>query len=163
MMTKTFNTYDSVLAADYLRALAFEHSKNFNVTKVQKLLYICYGYYLARHNQRLVNEHPQAWPYGPVFPRVRNHVDFSHVTSKSDPKFSAISHDQTVTELFLEAVRDLGDASAKALSDWSHQNDSPWDLTVKANGGKWGATIVDDLIKPYFSSLEASENEANKN
>lgn len=44
------------------------------MTKIHKLLYISYGIFLARENKRLTNEHPQAWPFGPVFPRVHNKV-----------------------------------------------------------------------------------------
>lgn len=38
--------------------------------KSQKLLYCCYGAVLAETNERLTDEHPEAWPYGPVFPRT---------------------------------------------------------------------------------------------
>ena len=39
-------------------------------TQVQKILFICYGLYYAKNNRLLFDDDkPQAWPFGPVFPR----------------------------------------------------------------------------------------------
>ena len=72
--------YNSVTMASYIIAYANEHRYMMNMTKLQKLLYITYGVYMAVKGERLINEHPQAWPYGPVFPTTRNKLlkkDFS--------------------------------------------------------------------------------------
>lgn len=66
--------YSSVVLAYYIVALMNQRGLEINMTKLQKLLYIAYGTYLAIKNQRLTNEHPQAWPYGPVFPTTRNRL-----------------------------------------------------------------------------------------
>lgn len=39
-------------------------------TQAQKLLYCCYGIVLAAFDERLTDEHPKAWPGGPIFPRA---------------------------------------------------------------------------------------------
>lgn len=64
--------YDSLDIAKYIVAKANKEKYGINMTKMQKLLYIVYGVYLRVYNERLTNEHPQAWPYGPVFPKTRN-------------------------------------------------------------------------------------------
>lgn len=73
MINDTYK-YDSVTVANYIIAFANENKFFINMTKLQKLLYIAYGVYLSVKNERLTNEHPQAWPYGPVFPTTRNRL-----------------------------------------------------------------------------------------
>lgn len=41
-----------------------------NLTKLQKLIFCCYGVALAEGNIRICKEHPKAWDHGPVFPQV---------------------------------------------------------------------------------------------
>ena len=48
--------------------------------KSQKLLYCCYGAVLAETNERLTDEHPKAWPYGPVFPRTFTDINKGRLT-----------------------------------------------------------------------------------
>ena len=80
--------YNSVEVAKFIVATANNKHLSINMTKVQKLLYIAYGIFLAVKGYRLTNEHPQAWPYGPVFPTTRNKllkIDlYSIATSDSD-------------------------------------------------------------------------------
>ena len=82
--------YKSTIVATYIAALANEKRVSVNMTKIQKLLYIAYGIYLAVKDSRLTNEHPQAWPYGPVFPTTRNKlqkgVDWQFTTDDARTK-----------------------------------------------------------------------------
>ena len=76
---KLIEEYESKDVAIYLRALAIQMNKPpLNVTQTQKLLYILYAYYMVSvppyndgNGCRIINESPQAWPYGPVFPKTR--------------------------------------------------------------------------------------------
>jgi len=77
------NTHDSVTAANYLRAYAYDKGVNLNVTQVQKLLFLAYGIGLAKFKTKLVGEEPKAWPYGPVFPRARKNFDTAPKLSDS--------------------------------------------------------------------------------
>ena len=36
-----------------------------NITKLQKLVYCCYGVVLAAQDTRLCKEHPKTWAHGP--------------------------------------------------------------------------------------------------
>ena len=42
--------------------------------KLQKLVYIAHGWTLALSAKPLVNQEPEAWDRGPVFPELRDHV-----------------------------------------------------------------------------------------
>ena len=59
-MAEEFESMDSVVVANAIRALAKEKNIDVNMTKIHKLLYISYGVLLARKNIRLTKEHPQA-------------------------------------------------------------------------------------------------------
>lgn len=123
----------------------------YNNTKIQKLLYILYGFYWARRNLRLVGEQPKLWPHGPVFPRVFKYIQKNGFYSGDDTIFLEIQNaDQ---ELFDELIRDFGMFKAGTLSDWSHNEGSPWARTKLDVGDRWNTPINDDYIQTYFSGL----------
>ncbi len=125
-----------------------------NITKVQKLLFIAYGYCLAKHNRVILDERPKAWPYGPVFPKTRNKVDFSKVPTLDDIEFSEISQDDIVKEVFNMAIDKYSEYSASKLTSWSHMPGGPWDMTTKSEGFDWNNPIPDEYIKEYFSNID---------
>lgn len=158
--------YRSTDVAFYIIALANDRKISINMTKVQKLLYIVYGAYLRIYGVRLLNEHPQAWPYGPVFPTTRNKL-LKH-------EFSLISKDNTIGEEEREKIitdeklnkvidfvfRHFGDWNAGQLSEWSHSDGSPWHQTINRDGFKWGDVIPDNAIMDYFNSIISVKSEA---
>ena len=141
----------SVVLAKYIAAYANNHNFSINMTKLQKLLYITYGVYLAVKGKRLTNEHPQAWPYGPVFPTTRTKL------LKCCLDDIITFDDLTITEEIKSCVKlvfnSFGSYNASFLSAWSHKPNSPWDKTVNQDGFKWGNTISDEYILPYFKTL----------
>ena len=147
-------TYDSVIAAKYLLALAFQKGIVLNVTKVQKMLYIAYGYFLANHDYVITAEEPKAWPYGPVFPRTRNKVKFDMVYKTSDPELVEIVSDELVTQTFNNIIDKYAHYSAAQLSEWSHMDGGPWALTTKENGFNWNEPIPNNYIKTYFKNID---------
>lgn len=152
-METALRTYDSVTAAKYLMALAFKKGIVLNVTKVQKMLFIAYGYFLSKHNHVLLNESPRAWPYGPVFPKTRKEIDFGKMISTDDPELKEIAQDETVTETFDRIIDKYAKYSATQLSDWSHMAGSPWHKTTKIKGFDWNHAIPNHLIKDYFQEV----------
>lgn len=148
--------YDSVTVAKYIVAKANEKNITVNITKVQKLLYIAYGIYLAVKESRLTDEHPQAWPYGPVFPRTRKALlkyPFLSAITLGDGAFSTIREDNEVNSLLDLVFESFGDWSAQKLSEWSHQEGSPWDKAVQEDDFDWGHQILDGFIAPFFKSM----------
>lgn len=144
--------YKSTVLARYIIAYANEHNYGINMTKLQKLLYITYGVYLAVKGERLTDEHPQAWPYGPVFPTTRNRllkIPFDVISLHNE--------EQDITDDVKSCVKlvfdTYGNFNAGTLSVWSHQSGSPWELTTKREGFKWGDRILDEDIKEYFASM----------
>lgn len=143
-------THDSVIVAKYLLSLAYEKRIALNVTKVQKLLFILYGFSLAKFGVAPIDEHPKAWPFGPVFPRTRKKADYGNILLPTDPCFTTVKNDKDLVELADYVVSNFSQYTASQLSEWSHMEDSPWHTTTKIPGFDWNAIIDDELIKSYF-------------
>lgn len=150
--------YKSSDIATYIIALANERRIAINMTKMQKLLYIVYGVYLRIYGKRLLNEHPQAWPYGPVFPTTRNRLlkqDFYTINIGQiiEEERNCITNDSNLNRVIDFVFKSFGDWNAGQLSEWSHSDGSPWHQTTNRNGFKWGDVIPDELIQDYFNSI----------
>jgi uncharacterized phage-associated protein len=137
--------YDSVPVAELLIALGHESRLHLNVTQVQKILFILYGYYLAKYNHRLLTEQPKAWPFGPVFPRARKKVNYTQVKQISE--IPEVSDDALLIGIAKKIVESAGKLSAQKLSTWSHLDDSPWHRTTQLKGFNWNNDIPDSFIK----------------
>ena len=68
--------YDTITATSYIRAFAYKERLTLNVTQCQKILYIIYGYCLAKYDRVVFLESPKAWPFGPVFPISQKKGDY---------------------------------------------------------------------------------------
>ena len=155
MNSETYR-YKSTVVAKYILSKALEENIFINITKLQKLLYISYGVYLAVKNERLTDESPKAWPYGPVFPTTREKllkINLSTYDILQDEDCKEICKDKEIQELVASVLKTFGHWSAGQLTEWSHSNGSPWDLTTRSENFKWNQPIDDEYIKFYFSKI----------
>lgn len=147
--------YDSVDIAYLIVAWANKNNVSVNITKIQKLLYIAYGAHLVVSRTRLCREHPQAWPYGPVFPSTRNKLlkeNLDAITMDNSIVKKSVS-DNYLQGLVQFVFAGFGKYNANTLTQWSHKEGSPWEQTTQLNGFKWGDPIPDDFIIDYFAKL----------
>lgn len=154
--------YRSEDVARLIAATLNERKIMINITKIQKLLYIAYGTWLRVYQNRLLNEHPQAWPYGPVFPTSRNKL------TKSSVELVDITRNEVPPELLNDAelartidfvLLHFGHWTAANLTAWSHSAGTPWDLTTQREGFVWGEQIPDSLIYDFFVKLVRLKDE----
>jgi uncharacterized phage-associated protein len=159
--------YKSEVVGRYIAAYANSRKIYINITKIQKLLYIAYGVCLAIKDKRLVNEHPQAWPSGPVFPIAREKLlkEILSDINTDDPALAEIVQDKEANALMELIFGGFGKKTASFLSDWSRESHSPWDKTYRLPYFKWGDEIPDKFIQPYFESIvtEKAEEENEDN
>lgn len=147
--------YNSVIVARYIVSLANLLGQSINITKLQKLLYITYGVYLALKEKRLTNEQPQAWPYGPVFPNTREEllkVPLESI-SRDESELLEIKKDEELNKILGFVLKNFGSWTATELTEWSHKSDSPWDLTCHLPNFNWSMEISDETIFDYFNRL----------
>jgi uncharacterized phage-associated protein len=147
--------YKSTILAKYIVAYLNSRGADVNMTKIQKLTYIVYGTYLAVKGERLVDEHPRAWPYGPVFPTARKQLSRQDLNSidLSDSDLGVIKSDPDVVHVMEAVFRTFGRLSAGVLSEWSHRDGSPWERTVSSEGFNWNDPIDDESVKSHFKKI----------
>ena len=155
-MSNQHKPYDSVKIAEYLRSLYYSKGQErriLGVTKVQKLLYIAYGYFLTK-GRVLLDEQPQAWPYGPVFPRTRADIDYevNSITTDDD----TVKGDKDVETFFTDLVgSETVEMTAAQLIVWAHRKGGAWHRTRNRGGRdfRWGDEIQDKDIETEFNKL----------
>ncbi|MCY4446443.1 MAG: DUF4065 domain-containing protein [Rhodobacteraceae bacterium] len=130
--------------------------------KIQKLVYIAHGWYLAFHDEPLVNdEFAEAWEYGPVFASLYHELkyrgnlpvldlatEFDHSLKKIKPKVNP-KDDQT-TRLLDKVWEIYGYRSGQELSKLCHQPNSPWEKARTENPMIRNAHIDNRLIQEHF-------------
>jgi uncharacterized phage-associated protein len=144
-MSKEFNSLD---VAAFIAQTCGKFNYSFNNTKIQKLLYCCYGCYLAAYSERLCDEYPRAWQYGPVFPRVFNHIHKNRPLPINNATLPGI--DQDKKDFLEDVIKVFGQYNAVPLSEWTHKCGSPWYKVVHELDGGLNSFIPDDIIKDYF-------------
>jgi uncharacterized phage-associated protein len=132
--------------------------------KLQKLVYFAHGLFLSETGDPLIAESVQAWQYGPVISGIYHQYKFiGNKDIKSHPLFDWLLKDTVLdeanrvdseTEGYLRLIWDtLKPYSAIELSNLTHVGDSPWDKTVKKNGGVGvNLSIQDTEISSYFKN-----------
>ena len=143
--------FDSLQVMAYIIQQCDGLDVDVNITKLQKLMYCCYGVCLSS-GLRLCDESPEAWRYGPVFPRTLRvlqqrgidfvrHLDAGEVSKNLPEGFAA---------KIVATLKTFGRFAANQLSNWSHQPGSPW-YVASSGGFVLREQIRDDLIAEYFA------------
>jgi uncharacterized phage-associated protein len=142
--------------------------------KIQKLVYFSHGWNLAIKGDPLIDEHIQAWEYGPVVERLyhalKTHGDrpvIEPILSLKAGSSSSVAIEQyapsladepesrAFTEALLNKVRkNYGELTAAQLSRMTHQEGTPWDLIRKQFPSflPKGVPIPNETIEQYFRS-----------
>lgn len=139
---------DSRDVAAYIAQECNNRSISFNNTKIQKLLYCAYGIMLAWKNQRICDEYPRFWPFGPVFPKVFKFINKGGEIASYSFTFKEGATDDEKT-VITQTLNKYGSYTASALSRWSHSPISPW-ARVKNEGAGWNSFMPDEYIRDYF-------------
>ncbi len=144
------------IANKYIQ-LAEKEDSLFSHMKLQKLIYIANGIYLATNNEPLISERIEVWPYGPVVADVyRTYKAFGNSNICLDA-FGIYPLDVQLTEnenkAFIDAWKIAKEVDAVQLSNWTHNQDSPWTKAKAENL----TVIPDDYMKDYFKKFLVNE------
>lgn len=153
--------YQAKAIANYFLKLANSKDQRINPMKIQKLVYVAHGWYLAINGEPLIYENVEAWDYGPVIRDLYN--EFSSFRGDSINRYATeidennsfqemveFPEDSSTTDLLNKVYEIYGKFSAIQLSDLTHKKDTPWDNTqLKAKY----SVIAQDLIKNHFEEL----------
>ena len=149
-----FGEVDSVEFAIYLNKKAKEKNIEINLTKIQKLLYICYGIYFALNKKQLLNELPKAWDYGPVFPRVHK-MQKKHGGNLDNllSEILLIRTFEKYDDLIDLVLGHFGSWNATELVVWTHTEGSAWDKKYNIQNEKYFSIDNFDIISDFDAML----------
>lgn len=152
--------YSAKSIANGLLQVAQNRGQNISNMKLQKLLYFAHGFWLAHTGSPLIEDTPEAWQYGPVYPEVYHQFKICGSGPISQPatqldfdtfQIEPVPLPDEQVMAFLNAVfQTYGSQSAIELSRLSHLPGSPWDQARKQSVGVFGAQIPDSSTQAYF-------------
>ena len=142
--------YDSLTFAKALVHMAQMEARGLNMSQIQAILYIAYGVWMTGHEDRLFEEHPQAWQYGPVFPRVYSKLKKG--MTDSQVQYLKLKEESPERLSFLErCFRRYARTSACDLAAPHKSKGTPWSQTRKENPESQTARIPDSLVREWFA------------
>ena len=141
--------------------------------KVQKLVYFAHGWHLGLGKGPLSIDEVQAWRWGPVFPNLYHAVKIWGTGPIMEPiralevhnrKFRwgspSVPADKAYADTLIRRVWEVyGPMRTISLSQLTHDEGGPWDVTWKKAPGQHGLVIPDRLIRDYFAK-KAEESRA---
>jgi uncharacterized phage-associated protein len=98
---------------------------------------------------KYIDELPKAWQYGPVFPEVYKHYNSLVKDVNTSYKLSVV--DTKAKDILEKTVKVWGRINAGTLSEWSHKNNSPWDVVINNEEEYKNGIIPLEMIYNYFS------------
>ena len=129
--------------------------------KLQKLVYISYGIYLAITEKKLFVERIEAWPFGPVVPSLYHEFkrfgaspirkwsrDFDYTTGTFETPLVSDSDETAVVALNC-TWSVYGEMPAFDLVKSTHNEGTPWHQARAADQ----STIEDSVIKHHYEGL----------
>jgi uncharacterized phage-associated protein len=131
--------------------------------KLQKLVYIAYGWWLSVYDEPVLNEAPEVWKHGPVFQSLYHMLKEHGRTPICHPQSSSFNrspdrvddNDDEVLSLIDWVWSKYRHLSSFALSDLTHEKGSPWQKTVEQFGYRvpFNTEISLELIKEHYRKL----------
>ncbi|MEA9709925.1 Panacea domain-containing protein [Xanthomonas campestris] len=134
---------------------------------LQKILFFCHGWCIAKSGKSLIKQEFEAWQYGPVLQHVyREFKSFDRSPIKSrakklDPltgeKVDITSDIDDETRAIVEAVTKFySKLRPGTLVEMSHASGGPWDTTWNHGGAiNPGMKMDNSEISEYFKILKA--------
>ena len=153
--------YSPKSIANYFIDLAKASGEGVSPMKLQKLVYYAHGWYAGNTGEPLIDEAVEAWQYGPVIPSLYHEfkrfgssvvacratdfegMELCEVPSPTEPKIRD----------FLRHIWDsYGRFTGTKLSEMTHAEGSPWDVTWKESQGLRGVDIPFERITEHFKN-----------
>ena len=124
-----------------------------SITKLHKLLYIVYGAYFYVNDNKLFDELPAYFQYGPIFKSLQIPYKNHEFVLQGHREIRAEVVNDNDLNIMIDNVLDtFGKYSAQQLSNWSHRDGSAWSKVDKMSDF-WGVDIDEDLIKGEFAKI----------
>lgn len=151
----------------------FEQEHGIEHMKLQKLVYCANGWWLAFHDDRpLLNESPQVWKFGPVFPSLYHVMKvYGRTPIKTIQSRGPFDHPDRVDDGDAETLqlidwtwRRYGHLSSFDLSDMTHREGTAWrKVAVEYDFDvPFGLDIPREYMAQEFRGIYESESRATR-
>lgn len=137
-----------------------EEGKPLTQMKLQKMVYFAQGVHLALHKEPLIKDTFQAWKYGPVIPEIYQTYKFYGSDPINDTDLLQLSQNEEKDLKSLDGIAKgtidytwdlLKDTNAIKLSNWTHEDGSPWQKSFA--DGVNECEITNSDIQTYFEQF----------
>ncbi len=163
-------TYEALAIANEFLDAAKKSENKITHMKLQKLIYIAHGYYLAIQDFPLIHERVRAWKYGPVIISVyeefkiygHNYITEKGTTVDLKKRFQNIDNNILKADMYTPVVKEkeilkfvdevwkiYGKYTAIELSNLTHEEGTPWYQAHVNNE----SVIKDSLIQEYYKKF----------
>lgn len=161
--------YSALAVANKFLDFAARDNVRLSPMKLQKLVFLAHGWYLAIHKRPLVREEIEAWQWGPVisdlyyevreFGRdlIRGRITNLGVLEQDevdlyDAEVYVIPEYDLKTINFLKEVWDVyREFTGIQLSNWLHIEGSPWHQVCDQEGGLGLHEVISNgIIREYY-------------
>jgi uncharacterized phage-associated protein len=153
------NAHDPRAIANKILDIRDETGQPLTIMQLIKLIYIADGWSLALLGKPLANERPEAWQYGPVYRSVYNAfsgIGSSPVGSRAHVRGTGLTIEEDFgddeAKIIEMVVNAYGKLSAFALSNLTHQPDTPWSKAF--DKGRYTPISDEDMLS-HFEGLKA--------
>lgn len=149
--------HPALTVANYFVQKGLDEGKPLSPMKVQKLVYIAHGWFLAINEQPLIEDKIGAWPFGPVIGSI--YKEFAEFARSKITRLAESSHYDAngldiATKQFLDRIwKKYGAFSATKLSAMTHLPGTPWSETYESGKSN---TIDNTVIARYYKSRIAT-------
>ena len=131
----------------------YRNSGNNDITnlKLNKLVYIAQGCYLARYGKPLFAEEIEAWKYGPVIPSVYAafRIYGNNVIQSEKGTYDKNIFTTDDIDFLLDIDAEYGIYSAGTLVDITHKPGSPW---AQYHRPGMNCIIAKESMKQYYTN-----------
>lgn len=153
--------------ANKILRLAEDDSNPISHMKLQKLVYLSYGWHLGLDCGPLTNERVSAWEYGPIFTSlyyefigddgdpIRRYAEQLLYTDGGIILINPTTNDESADEVIERVWEVYGNYTAVQLSNLCHAHNTPWQRIAFLNPIRLSRKIgiPDELIYEYFKKL----------
>lgn len=149
--------YDSRVVANAFIDIARLERDLIDPMKIQKLVYLAHGWYLAMMGEPLIKDPVQAWPYGPTIPELYHEMkqygagpisDYYMIMSPERKEFEIPFPSQEDMKFLKTVWMAYGPLTETQLSEVTHNSETPWADAYQRSDA--ALEIPNEKIQAYY-------------